>query len=156
MSKMNLNHHHILRLKNGYNLIQYRRHYILCILRLQSLKHYRKVSSAHCYTQQHLSNNYAHDEKDLGNRNLFLATVNTVLKAIRSAYPEVNTTIGHLIAGLEHYKGPANKRVNSVKTKPLDDLKVELEMYEKKAQAEVDGPGMEPNMSSKVKLYLGS
>ena len=92
---------------------------------------------------------YAHDEKDLGNRNLFLATVNTVLKTIRSAHPKVNTTIGHLIAGLEHYK-PANKRVNSVKTKPLDDLQVELEMYEKKARAEVDGPGMEPNMSSKV------
>ena len=93
---------------------------------------------------------YAHDEKDLGNRNLFLATVNTVLKTIRSAHPKVNTTIGHLIAGLEHYKGPANKRVNSVKTKPLDDLQVELEMYENKARAEVDGPGMEPNMSSKV------
>ena len=88
---------------------------------------------------------YAHDEKDLGNRNLFLATVNTVVKAI--GYPEVNTTIGHLRAGLEHYKESA-KRVKA-NLKPLDDLLAEIEMFEK-AQAEVDGPGMEPNMSSKV------
>ena len=66
---------------------------------------------------------YAHDKTHLGNRNHFLMTVIRVLGAIGYAYPEVNAPIFHLIAGLEHYREPAKKRVN---TKPLDDLLSEM------------------------------
>ena len=117
---------------------------------------------------------YAHDKTPLGNRNHFLMTVTSVLGAIGYAYPEVNAPIFHLIVGLEHYREPAKKRVN---TKPLDDLLSEMfkvacndepdntvtkvGYYDIELQDggdEVDGPVVQSNtranMSNKVLLKL--
>ena len=116
---------------------------------------------------------YAHDETPLGNRNHFLMTVTSVLGAIGYAYPEVNTTIYHLMTGLGNYRVPA-KRVN---TKPLDELLTEMFEVARNNKPdntetmagcydtedggdEVDGPVVQPNATENVsdevllKLYV--
>ena len=121
------------------------------------------------YSASYASIQYAYDKTHLGNRNHFLMTVISVLGAIGYAYPEVYVPIFHLIAGLEHYREPAKRRVD---TKPLDDLLTEMLEVASKSESddtvtmagchgtqdggdEVDGPvqpNTRENLSNKVLL----